>query len=796
MDEQLNLPSSWDLPVLPLRDAVAFPRAVRPFEVPPGKIAKLLEGRSVPFEIAAFLQKDPEAVDAGADDLHSVGVVLRVLRVAQWPHDSGSYVVFSEGVARVRRAEVTQLPPYLRMKVTPLPDVMPAAEPHFVALQHSVRDVFIEVVLRSPTLSNELAAFAKSVDEPGWLADFVASTLPSLSLATRQKLLETVDVAARLNLLADELVKERESLLLQAKLQDEVRERVAGSQREFFLREQLKAIHKELGEVDDSTREIEELRKGIEAAGMPAEALKEAQRELDRLHQIPPAAAEYAVARTYLDWLVAMPWQQSTAQPVDINHAAQILDEDHYDLAKVKERVLEYLAVYQLKRDLKGPILCFVGPPGVGKTAMGKSIARSLGRRFVRISLGGIHDDAEIRGHRRTYVGALPGQIVQGLRRVGSNDPVFMLDEVDKMVRDFHGDPASALLEVLDPEQNYAFRDHYLDVPLDLSRVLFITTANVLEPVPPALRDRMEVIELPGYTDEEKLHIATDFLVARQIAENGLLADTHIQFTEAALRDIVRNYTHEAGVRNLERAIAAVCRKHARQIASHGEVHVKVTPEVVRERLGTPKVQPETEIEERCQKPGVALGLAWTAEGGEVIFIEAVKMPGEHGEFTITGQIGQVMEESARAALSWLRSNGRRLGLDANALRTSDVHLHVPAGAVPKDGPSAGLAMVTALYSLFADRKVEPRVALTGEITLSGAILAVGGIKEKVLAAKRSGVREIVLPGKNAPHVEEDVAPHLREGLQFQFVHSIDEVFALAVTPQPRSEVELMQVAQ
>ncbi len=782
--EQDNGRTTWELPVLPLLDAVAFPRAARPFEVAQGRVAEVLDPTRVPFEVVAFLQEGAAGEEPSEANLRSVGVVLRVLRVAHWAQDGGSLVVFAEGVARVKRAEMTQLRPYLRARVELLADVLPSPDAHFIALQHNVRNVFIEVVLRSPTLSNELAAFAKGIDDPVWLADFVAATLPSLNLATRQQLLETTDVAQRLRQLADELVKERENLLLQAKLQDEVRERIGHSQREFFLREQLKAIQRELGEVDDTTREIEELRGKIQDAGMPPEVLKEANRELERLQQIPAAAAEYAVARTYLDWLVAMPWNLTTAEDVDIAKAAQILDEDHYDLEKVKSRVLEYLAVYQLKQNLKGPILCFAGPPGVGKTAMGKSIARALGRRFVRISLGGIHDDAEIRGHRRTYVGALPGQIAQGLRRVGSRDPVFMLDEVDKMVRDFHGDPASALLEVLDPEQNNAFRDHYLDVPLDLSQVLFITTANLLEPVPPALRDRMEVIELPGYTDEEKLQIAQRFLVARQIPENGLQADKHIRFTEAGLRDIIRNYTHEAGVRNLERAIAAVCRKQARQIASHGAEFVEVTPEVVRERLGAPRVQIDSEIEERCRKPGVALGLAWTAEGGEVIFIEAVKIPNGKGEFLITGQIGQVMQESARATLSWLRANGQHLGIDMAALQNCDIHLHVPAGAVAKDGPSAGSAMATALYSLFTDRPVLPRVAVTGEITLSGAVLAVGGIKAKVLAAKRAGVRTVILPEQNAANVAEDVPPHLREGMEFQFVHGIEDVLALAVGPR------------
>jgi len=586
-------------------------------------------------------------------------------------------------------------------------------------------------------------------------------------------------VQSRLEVLSEELVKERENLKLQAKIENDVQQKVAGSQRDFFLREQLKAIQKELGDTDANTREVEELRAKIEAAHLPDDVLKEALRELGRLQQIPAAAAEYSVSRTWLDWLVALPWQRATAQDVDLRRAQQILDEDHHDLEKVKSRILEYLAVLQLKRDLKGPILCFVGPPGVGKTSLGRSIARAVGREFVRLSLGGMHDEAEIRGHRRTYVGALPGQVMHGLRRAGTHDPVFMLDEIDKLGRDFHGDPASALLEVLDPEQNFSFRDHYLDVPFDLSHVLFITTANVLDPIPPALLDRMEVLELPGYSEEEKLHIATRFLVPRQIAANGLEAD-QITFEEAALRRLTSSYTHEAGVRQLERSIGALCRKHARRIAQDGMQPLLVTSEVVRERLGPPLYRLETQVAERCRRPGVAIGLAWTAAGGDILFVEASRMPRDKGEFTITGQIGQVMQESTKAALSWLRANAAAQGIDPSVFRDYDLHLHVPAGAVPKDGPSAGVVMVAALYSLFADKPIKPFLAATGEITLTGQVLPVGGIKEKILAARRSGIREVILPADNEAHVVEDVPEPLREGMRLHYVHTIEEMLALA----------------
>jgi ATP-dependent Lon protease len=676
------------------------------------------------------------------------------------------------------------------LRVEPLPDVMPAEpDPTFEALAHNVRDLCFVVIAGSPVLSNELLAVLQSIERPGTLADFVATFLPSLSTETRQELLETVDVRARLRRAAEELTKETENLRLRGQIQAAVEEKVGKAQREFFLREQLKAIQKELHEESPEAKVVADLRAKIDEVHMPEAAKTEAVRELKRLEQIPVASAEYGVARTYLDWLVALPWSVSGAHEVDTRAAQQVLDEDHYDLERVKERIVEYLAVLKLTRNLKGPIFCFVGPPGVGKTSLGRSIARALGRSFVRISLGGMRDEAEIRGHRRTYVGALPGQIIQGLRRAATNDPVFMLDEIDKLGSDFRGDPASALLEVLDPEQNVGFRDHYVDVPFDLSKVLFITTANVLDPVAPALRDRMEVLELPGYTETEKLEIARRYLVPKGLREHGLVGDHRVSFTDEGLREIVRSYTLEAGVRGLERAIGAVCRKHARSVAEGRTGPLTVGADETRARLGAPRYHVETDLVERTRKPGVAVALAWTPQGGDVLFVEAVRMPRDRGDVTITGQLGQVMQESVRAALSWMRANGERLGIPADEYRKFDVHLHVPAGAVPKDGPSAGLVMAVALVSAFRERPVRPFVALTGEITLTGEVLPVGGIKEKVLAAKRSGVRRIVLPERNRANVAEDVPGDLREGLSFSFVSTIDEALQCAFENAVGTEV-------
>jgi ATP-dependent Lon protease len=623
-----------------------------------------------------------------------------------------------------------------------------------------------------------------NIDDPVRLADFIAANL-TLSTLIRQELLETTDVRKRLETLVRELSKEIEVLELRNKIQEQVQEQVSQSQREYLLREQMKAIQKELGESDDSQTEIEELRKKIEDSGMHAEARKEADRELKRLQKMTPASAEYMVSRTYLEWMTSLPWNKSSGvDDIDIPKAQQILDEDHYDLEKVKERILDYLAVKKLQPGMKGPILCFIGPPGVGKTSLGKSIARALGRKFVRVSLGGMHDEAEIRGHRRTYIGALPGQIIQSIRRGETNDPVLMLDEVDKLGRDFRGDPSSALMEVLDPEQNSTFRDHYLDVPFDLSKVLFIATANWIDPIPEPLRDRMEIIELAGYTELEKVHIANRYLIPKQAAEHGLKTGEQIEFTDEGLRDIIHSYTREAGVRNLERQIATIARKQARRLAEGKTEKLVVTPDVIRESLGMPKFRSEREVEERTKRPGVSVGLVWTPVGGDIVFIEASRMRGGK-QFTMTGHLGEVMQESMTAALSWVRANGERYGIDADFFRKQDIHIHVPSGAVPKDGPSAGVAMVTALVSLLSGRSVKPLLAMTGEISLSGFVLPVGGIKEKVLGAKRAGIREVILPAENETNVKEDLAGHLGEDMQIHYVRTLDEALERALTPAP-----------
>ena len=589
----------------------------------------------------------------------------------------------------------------------------------------------------------------------------------------------------RLEILVRELSKEREVLDLRNKIQEQVQEQVNQNQREFLLREQMKAIQKELGDSDDTQVEVEELRKKVEECGMSAEAKKECERELKRLTRMTPASAEYMVSRTYLEWMTSLPWTKSVGtEAIDLKKAQEILNEDHYDLEKVKQRILDYLAVKKLQPGMKGPILCFIGPPGVGKTSLGKSIARAMGRKFVRISLGGMHDEAEIRGHRRTYIGALPGQIIQGMRRAETNDPVFMLDEVDKLGRDFRGDPSAALMEVLDPEQNATFRDHYLDVPFDLSKVIFIATANWMDPIPEPLRDRMEILELSGYTEEEKAHIANRFLIPRQATEHGMKIGEQIEFTNEALRELIHGYTREAGVRNLEREIATLIRKQARKVAEGSTEKQVVTPEVIQEVLGIPKFHVEKEVEERVSQPGVVVGLAWTPAGGDILFIEASRMRGGK-QLTMTGHLGEVMQESMRAALTWVRANAERYGIDADFFRKQDIHIHVPSGGIPKDGPSAGVAMVTALVSLLTDRPIRPRVAMTGEISLSGRVLPVGGIKEKVLGAKRAGIREIIMPADNEPNVKEDLPPEMLEGLQIHFARTADQVLEIALGKLP-----------
>jgi ATP-dependent Lon protease len=779
--DEVSLPSTVELPVLALRDTVVFPHATAPLTVGRPASRDLLRRLPEDKRVLLVLQRDPHQDEPGPVDLYSVGVVVEVVKSAEIDGE-GHMVALARGVGRARIVQELQRTPHLRVRAEVLGDIVPSPpDAEFLAMAQNVRDLCAQVVAMSPVLSNDLIPLVESMEDVATLTDVVASVLPSLGAPVRQELVETVDVRRRLRRLTEELVKERENMVLRSRLQAEVHERLGEDQRRFFLREQLKAIKQELGESEDGQRDIEEIREKIEAAGMPAKVKEEALRELQRLSQLPAAAPDHALTRTYLDWLTSLPWTRVSTALVDVERAQQILDEDHHDLEKVKERIVEYLAVMSLTNSLRGPILCFVGPPGVGKTSLGKSIARALDRPFVRVSLGGMHDEAEIRGHRRTYIGALPGQIIQGIRRAGAADPVFMLDEIDKLGKDFRGDPAAALLEVLDPEQNVAFQDHYLDAPFDLSRVLFITTANLLDPVPPALLDRMEVLELAGYTESEKIEIARRYLIPKQVRAHGLSSERHIHFREEALREIIRGYTREAGVRNLEREIGAVCRKHARQVAGGRESLLDVTPAAVRARLGVPRFELETEIADRVARPGVAVALAWTPQGGDILFVEASRMPRDRGEVIITGQLGDVMQESVKAAFTWVRSTGERYGLHGDDFRRYDVHVHVPSGAVPKDGPSAGVVMVTALMSLFLDLPVRPWVAQSGEITLSGQVLPVGGIKEKVLAARRSGVREVVLSRKNRPLVEQDLPRELREDLIFHYVSQIEEALEYAL---------------
>jgi ATP-dependent Lon protease len=766
--------------ILPLRGTVLFPHAVMPLGAGRTSSVRLIEealqgGRVV----GAITQKDPKEDAPRADGLHSVGTITVVHKAVK--QSDGTLRLVAQGIGRFRLVEIIQTEPYLKARIEPIEEAQPASDLELEALVRSVTSLFGKVVSLSPTVPDELVAILDNVEDAAAITDLIAASLPSLALSLKQELLETVNVRERLSKLAAALGKEAEVLELGSKIQSEIQSEMTKTQRDYYLREQLKAIQKELGEGDERTQEIDALRAKIDAAGMPDEAKAEAVRELDRLAKMPPAAAEYTVARTYIDWLLAMPWQQETTDMVEIGAARAILDEDHEGLDKIKDRILEYLAVKKIRPGGKDPILCFVGPPGVGKTSLGKSIARTLGRKFHRVSLGGMRDEAEIRGHRRTYIGALPGQIVQGLRRAGTKNPVLMLDEVDKLGMDFRGDPASALLEVLDPEQNAAFRDHYLDVPFDLSRVLFITTANVMDTVPAPLRDRMEIINLAGYTEEEKVAIAQRHLVPKQAREHGLTAGDDVMFEPEALRLLARGYTREAGVRSLEREIASVCRKIARQRAEGRTEPVRVTPDVVVSFLGVPRFELE-EVEQRTRVPGVATGLAWTAAGGDVLFVEATRMPGAR-TLTLTGQLGDVMKESAQAALSWVRSHANELDINPEFWERSDLHIHVPAGAIPKDGPSAGVTMATALVSLLVGRPVRADVAMTGEISLSGRVLPVGGIKEKVLAAHRAGLRTVILPRRNEKNLLEDVPASVRDRLTVQFAETIADVLVVALEP-------------
>jgi ATP-dependent Lon protease len=763
---QVEIPPT--LPLLPLRGIVIFPNQTHPFLVSRPSSLRLLEdvGQSSQL-IGLVAQKNPEEENPAPEALYQRGTAVRILKMLKYPDKSVRVLV--QGVARIELEQFTQREPYFIAQVARLGETL-AQDREIDALQANLVSQFSKFVSLVPYLPDELQMMAMQVREPARLSDLVASYL-KIAIEELQDLLSTLDVRQRLEKLIVILSREIELLELGHKIQSQVQTELNKNQREYFLRQQLKAIQKELGETDSRSSEIEDLEKKIEAANMPEEARKAADKELERLRMIPPESAEHTVVRTYLDWLVGLPWRVSTEDNLDIKHARAVLDEDHYDLEKVKERILEFLAVRKLKADTKGPILCFVGPPGTGKTSLGRSIARALGRKFVRLSLGGIRDEAEIRGHRRTYIGSLPGRIIQGLRNAGSNNPLFILDEVDKLGADFRGDPASALLEVLDPEQNNTFVDHYLDVPFDLSHVLFLTTANILDTIPHALRDRMEVLELPGYTEEEKLHIVDRHLAPKQVGENGL-GDLHIEFTREAVSEIIRSYSREAGVRNLEREIARICRKIARAITEGEPPPEQITLERLQGYLGPPKYF--SEVAERTNEPGVATGLAWTPNGGDIIFIESTRMNGQKG-LTLTGSLGDVMKESAQAALSYVRTRAKELGIAPDFYDKSDIHVHVPAGAIPKDGPSAGVTIAASLASLMTGRPVRSDVAMTGEITLRGKVLPVGGIKEKVLAARRAGIRIVALPRRNE-HDLDDIPPELRSEMEIIFVDTVDDV--------------------
>jgi len=761
-----------ELAILPLKGTVIYPGLALPLIIGRDRSIQLIDDAlGGDKTIGVVTQKDPSIEEPTEEDMYQVGVAVSILKMVRVSEHDIRVVV--QGISRIKLEQFVGREPYYRARITPM-DEPDEDGIEVEALMLNVKELFRKVVDLSPQVPSELTSMIANLKNPGMLADFVTSSL-NIPVEEKQEILEYTDIHARMNRITEILNRELQVLELGQKIQSQVKEGIDKNQREYYLREQLKAIQKELGEVDEHT-EIEELQEQLEKAKLPEEAHKAAQKELERLKRMHPSAAEYTVSRTYLDWLLELPWAVATEDNLNITEAQQTLDEDHYDLAKVKKRILEYLAVRQLKKDMKGPILCFVGPPGVGKTSLGRSIARALGRKFVRMSLGGVHDEAEIRGHRRTYIGALPGRIIQGIKKAGSNNPLFMLDEVDKLGADFRGDPSSALLEVLDPEQNFSFSDHYLEVAFDLSKVMFIATANVLQTIPPALQDRMEVLELPGYTEEEKLLIAKDFLIPKQLEEHGLTTE-QMQFDDDAIKKLTNSYTREAGVRNLEREIAAVCRGVAKEIVEGTLEGVTLTEELVHKYRGPVKFFPE--IAERTAEPGVATGLAWTPTGGDIIFVEAAIMPGKK-TLTLTGQLGEVMKESAQAALTYIRAKHKELGLQEDFYEHGDIHIHVPAGAIPKDGPSAGVTMFTALTSLLTRRPIRNDVAMTGEITLRGTVLPVGGIKEKVLAARRAGIHTVILPKKNEKDLEE-VPENAKKDLEFCFIQKMDEVIPLAL---------------
>ena len=780
-EELTELPG--ELPVLPLKNTVLFPYLLSPLLVNTPASQRLIDDvlvRPDRLMVCTAVKHDLNG-PPGPHDVYLVGTVLRIVKMLKFPDES--YRLLVQGVARVKLTRFTEEEPFLRTEIERIEETGEDDESvEMTALIRSVAQQFSTLVSESSRLSDELQVLVANLGDPSKLSDLVASNL-DLDVAGKQQILEAKNVGIRLRLVLGQLSKETEALQIETEIKQKVQNEMGKTQREYMLRQQLEAIRRELGESEDDEEEVERFRAEIEAAGMPEEALKQATRELERFSQTPPAAAEHAVIRNYLEWVVALPWSETSEDQLDVNVARTILDEDHFGLDKIKDRIVEYIAVLSLKRDLKGPILCFVGPPGTGKTSLGKSVARALGREFVRISLGGVRDEAEVRGHRRTYVGALPGRFIQGLRKAGTRNPVIVLDEIDKVGADGRGDPSSALLEVLDPEQNSEFSDHYLEVPFDLSQVLFIATANVMDTVPAALRDRMEVIELPGYTLEEKLEIARGFLIPRQVERNGIHS-VGLELTDSGLRKIIESYTREAGVRNLEREIGAVCRKIARRVAEAepGTTHdAVIDADEVSELLGPIKAEPE--LAEDDAIPGVAVGLAWTPTGGDILFIESTQMSGK-GMLKLTGSMGDVMKESVEAARSWLRNHAEIFELDPDSFDVHDIHVHVPQGAVPKDGPSAGVGMVASLASLLTGRTMLPRVAMTGEITLRGKVLPVGGIKEKVLAAKRAGINRVVLPERNRRDVEE-ITSELLDGLDLRFVGTIEEALEHTLCESP-----------
>jgi ATP-dependent Lon protease len=769
--EEIEIPS--EMPVLPLRSMVFFPGLAIPIVIGREKSLKLIESIMLGNKLlGAVAQKDSTIEEPSTDDLYEVGTVCRVVKLSK--RSDGATTAVAQGLQRFKVKDWMHTDPFFKASIDLIEDEVEKSK-ELEALTLNLKKLAARVIELAPNIPSEVGLVIQGIDDPGMLLDFVAGGMTA-DVSEKQDILETTDVKERFEKVTRSLTHQLDVLELGDKIQKDVRDSIDKSQREFFLRQQLKAIQDELGEGDERKAEQDEIEDKIEKAKMPPEVEKQARHELNRMQSMPTAAPEHSVIRTYLDWLTDMPWSKGTKDELDIPQVRKILDEDHHDLEKVKDRILEYLAVRKLREDPRGPILCFVGPPGVGKTSLGKSIARAMGREFVRISLGGVRDEAEIRGHRRTYVGALPGRIIQGIKKAGTRNPVFMMDEVDKIGMDFRGDPSSALLEVLDPEQNNSFSDHYLDVPFDLSRVMFITTANILDTIPPALRDRMEVMELPGYTDEEKLMIAKKYLVKRQLEENGL-SDENLSISDDALKEIISSYTREAGVRNLEREISTVCRKVATAIAEGKKEKAEITADNLHDYLGPERFY--SEVAERTEHTGVATGLVWTPVGGDIVFVEATRMPGT-GKLVLTGQLGDVMKESAQAALSFVLSKADEYDVPEDFSSKYDIHIHVPAGAIRKDGPSAGVTMLAALVSLLMAKPVRSDVAMTGEITLRGSVLPVGGIKEKVLAAERAGIKTIILPERNKKDLV-DVPEEIREKLEFQFVKEMKEVIDSAL---------------